>query len=300
VFRRIGRTFKEAFWGITHHFAMVSGAINAVMITLILVSLLTVIIFNISQITYNVQHGIQIFAKIDNEIAEEDIATLKKSVERIAGIKKVTYSDADDELDLFIQNSGEDGKIFEVYRNDNPLSRAFLIEIEDGYSLSQVSEQIAKLDGMNGVDFGGTTVEEFVNVLSSVRKVGYGIVIALAVLAIFLINSTIRITINSRKEEFGIMRLVGATNAYIRAPLVLEGIFIGILGSIIPVALTILGYQYVYTTLGGQIVSGIISLLPVFPFTLYVSLFVTVIGITVGLIGSMISTTRYLRWKRWK
>ena len=94
------------------------------------------------------------------------------------------------------------------------------------------------------------------------------------------------------------MRLVGATNGYIRAPLVLEGIFIGILGAIIPILLTIFGYQYIYTTMDGQLVSGILKLLPVFPFTLYVSGFILAMGVLVGLVGSFLSASRYLRWKR--
>ena len=94
------------------------------------------------------------------------------------------------------------------------------------------------------------------------------------------------------------MRLVGATNSYIRSPLVLEGMFIGVLGSIIPILLTIFGYNYIYTSLNGQLVSGILKLIDVFPFPLWVSLLVLVAGVTVGVIGSYISATIYLRYKR--
>ena len=121
---------------------------------------------------------------------------------------------------------------------------------------------------------------------------------ALTVLAIFLIYNTIQITINSRKQELGIMRLCGANNGYITAPLVLEGIFIGIMGSVIPILLTIFGYRYVYERMNGQLVSGILKLIPVYPFVYYVSAFALGIGVVVGLIGSMLSANKYLRWKR--
>lgn len=298
MFRKIGRSFKEAFWGITHHVAMVISTANAVTITLVLVSVLSLLIANISQITYDVEDDIQLYVKIENEVLDEDIQSIQNKISRIAGVEEIEYSDADNELDRFIEAYGEAGKIYEIYRQDNPLSRVFIIKVANGYSLAELSTQISTVEGIQSVDFGGATVEDFVKLLNGIREVGTIFVIALALLAIFLIYNTIKITINSRKEEIGIMRLVGATNSYIRSPLVLEGMFIGVLGSIIPILLTIFGYNYIYTSLNGQLVSGILKLIDVFPFTLWVSLLVLVAGVTVGVIGSYISATIYLRYKR--
>ena len=298
MFRKIGRSFKEAFWGITHHVAMVISTANAVTITLVLVSVLSLLIANLSQITYDVEDDIQLYVKIENEVLDEDIQSIQNKISRIAGVEEIEYSDADNELDRFIAAYGEAGKIYEIYRQDNPLSRVFIIKVANGYSLAELSTQISTVEGIQSVDFGGATVEDFVKLLNGIREVGTIFVIALALLAIFLIYNTIKITINSRKEEIGIMRLVGATNSYIRSPLVLEGMFIGVLGSIIPILLTIFGYNYIYTSLNGQLVSGILKLIDVFPFTLWVSLLVLVAGVTVGVIGSYISATIYLRYKR--
>ena len=298
MFRKIGRSFKEAFWGITHHVAMVISTANAVTITLVLVSVLSLLIANISQITYDVEDDIQLYVKIENEVLDEDIQSIQNKISRIAGVEEIEYSDADNELDRFIAAYGEAGKIYEIYRQDNPLSRVFIIKVANGYSLAELSTQISTVEGIQSVDFGGATVEDFVKLLNGIREVGTIFVIALALLAIFLMYNTIKITINSRKEEIGIMRLVGATNSYIRSPLVLEGMFIGVLGSIIPILLTIFGYNYIYTSLNGQLVSGILKLIDVFPFTLWVSLLVLVAGVTVGVIGSYISATIYLRYKR--
>ena len=298
MFRKIGSSFKEAFWGITHHVAMVISTANAVTITLVLVSVLSLLIANISQITYDVEDDIQLYVKIENEVLDEDIQSIQNKISRIAGVEEIEYSDADNELDRFIAAYGEAGKIYEIYRQDNPLSRVFIIKVANGYSLAELSTQISTVEGIQSVDFGGATVEDFVKLLNGIREVGTIFVIALALLAIFLIYNTIKITINSRKEEIGIMRLVGATNSYIRSPLVLEGMFIGVLGSIIPILLTIFGYNYIYTSLNGQLVSGILKLIDVFPFTLWVSLLVLVAGVTVGVIGSYISATIYLRYKR--
>ncbi|NLL26528.1 MAG: ABC transporter permease [Erysipelotrichia bacterium] len=298
MFRRIGRAFKEAWWGIRHHRAMVFSTVVTISITLAILSILGVLIANINQITYDIEEEIQVFVKIDNDVEEKDIEELQLKVSRISGVAGVVYSDADSELTYFIEQYGESGSIFEIYRDDNPLSRAFIVSVSTGFSISEVSKQIGTLDGIAEVNFGGFAIENFICLLGGIRKAGLVLALAIIPLAIYLIYNTIKITIHSRREEIGIMRLVGATNSYIRIPLVLEGIFIGIIGAILPCVGTVFGYQYFYEQMNGQLISGILKLVDVFPFTLYVSAILLAVGVFVGLIGSWWSATRSLRWKR--
>lgn len=298
LLRQIGWHFKEAFQGIKSHIAMAISASTAITITLVLVCILTIVIGNASQISKNVAEDVQIFVAIENDVPEEKIDDLSKKISVLEGVIEVVYSDKDSELDRLIASYGEDGKVFEIYREDNPLSRAFLVKVAQGTSLSKVATQIGAVEGMKEVEFGGSTTEDFMNLLSNLRRGGYIIIAALTLLAIFLITNTINITINARKEEIAIMRQIGASNINIKIPFILEGIFIGIIGSVLPICLTIFGYKWVYEKLGGQLVSGILSLIEVYPFVLYVSAFLLACAILVGIIGSFISVSRYLRWKR--
>ena len=298
MLRRIGRAFKEAWWGIREHRAMVFSTVVTISITLAILSVLGMIIANINQITYDIEEEIQIFVKIDKDVEENDIEALKTRVGRISGVSDVVYSDADSELSYFIEQYGEAGKIFEIYRDDNPLSRAFIVSISTGYSISEVSKQIALIDGISEVNFGGFAIENFISLLGGIRKTGLALASAILPLAIYLIYNTIKITIHSRREEIGIMRLEGATNSYIRVPLVLEGIFIGIIGAIAPIVLTVLGYKYFYEKMNGQLISGILKLVDIYPFTLHVSAGLLAAGVFVGWVGSWWSATRSLRWKR--
>jgi len=298
MFRAIAHDFREAFTGLARHLAMALSAASAVMVTLVLVSVLAIVVANVSQITRNIESDIQIYATIKDDVADDKVDALVQQVKTISGVTGVTFSSKDQELTKFIDSYGDDGKIFEIYRNDNPLKRALYIDVASGSLLSQVSGQIEAISGISKVDFGGTTVESFITVLNDVRFGGMVFVIALTVLAMFLISNTIKMTIYARNKEIGIMRQVGASNGYIRRPFVLEGIFIGLLGALVPIALTIVGYRYLYEALGGQLVSGMLSLLPVKPFAYQLSAILAAIGMTVGLIGSLFSVNRYLRWKR--
>ena len=299
MFRAIFRHIKEAYLGITRHLAMSLSAASAVTVTLLLMSLMILALGNVNQITMNLQENVTIFVRVEERVLEDQIFALQTKVQSVDGVSYVTYSDKDAELDKLIEEFGEDGYLLEAYRGENnPLSRAFIVEIESGYKISNVAASIGKVDGIEEALFGGNTTEKFIESLNIVRIAGFGVVIALGLLAIFLISNTIKITIFARQDEIVIMRHVGATNSYIRTPFVLEGIAIGILGSVIPVLFTIVGYDFLYEAVGGKLITGMLTLMPVFPFSLYVSGILITTSVFVGLFGSWVSVTKNLRWKR--
>ena len=123
------------------------------------------------------------------------------------------------------------------------------------------------------------------------------LVIALCFLAVYLIFNTIKITIDSRQDEIFIMRNVGAFNGYIRAPFLVEGIIIAVLGAIIPVLVLCAGYYYLYDYTGG-ILLAVIRLIEPIPFLLYLALALLGVGVLVGFIGSYISVSKNLRLRR--
>lgn len=299
MFRALGRHIKEAFVGIARHFAMSLSAASAVTVTLLLMSILVLTIGNISQITKDLQENVSIFVRIEESVEESQINTLKKRLEATDGVHAVKYSSKDNELNKLIEEFGEDGALLEVYRGENnPLSRAFIVEVEQGSKISEVSASIGRIYGVEEALFGGTATEQFVESLNMIR-IGGGIIVgALGLLAIFLIANTIKITIFARQDEIVIMRHVGATNGYIRTPFVIEGIVIGLIGAIIPILFTVIAYDFLYTAMNGKLITGMLTLLPVFPFTLYVSGMLVGMSVLVGLFGSLVSVNKNLRWKR--
>jgi len=186
-----------------------------------------------------------------------------------------------------------------MYRGDsNPLRNAFLVDVARGADLPLVSEIIGKMPGVESANYGGENTIKLVSMLNTIRNGGLVLVSFLSFLAIFLIANTIKITIYSRNTEITIMRTIGASNNFIRAPYLIEGVIIGLLGSIIPVIVTVVGYMYIYKSLGGVLVSNLFTLRPVFPFVYQISGILVAIAVLVGLFGSFISVTRYLRWSR--
>ena len=293
------RHVKEGFIGVLRHSAMSVSAATAVMITLVLMSLFLLLTLNLSQITKNVEESVQIHVKIVEGTTMETIDAMKAEIALIPGVKLVTFSDKNAELDRFIAAFGEDGKIFEMYRGeDNPLRDAYLVDVVKNAPLDIIAAKIKLLDAIEGVNYGGENTLRLVSLMESIQNGGLILVSVLWLLAIFLISNTIKITIYSRSEEIRIMRTLGATNHFIRFPFLIEGILIGLMGSILPILLTIFGYQYLYNALNGVLVSNLFILRPIYPMVFQVSGILAGLAVLVGLTGSFISVTRHLRWNR--
>ena len=138
-------------------------------------------------------------------------------------------------------------------------------------------------------------VNRFLQVFKVVEKGTIAAVIALIVVTVFLIINTIKLTIFSRKREISIMRLVGASNLTIKLPFVVEGMVLGMIGSIVPILLTIYGYSAIYDHFDGQLFSQLIKLIDPTPFVFQISLVIFVTGIIVGMFGSLRAVKKYLR-----
>lgn len=295
----ISRPIKEGFSGVGRHLAMSISSAIAVTITLIIISLFMIFSFNVQNFTKNIESSMEISVMVayDSEDKED---TIKQQIEAIDGVKTVTFSDKAQEFQYYIDSFEDEAtkEAFEPFRDDNPMHDAFYVEAESGDQITEIAKIIQNIDGVSEVNYGGQSTVSMVDTMSAIRKIGGFLVAGLTILAIFLIQNTIKLTISARKDEITIMRNVGATNSFIRSPFVIEGIIIGVLGAIIPVGLTIWGYTILYKQTGGFIVSNMFKLVKPNPFIYYVGGILLGLGVVVGLIGSILSVNRYLRWKR--
>lgn len=297
----ISRPLKEGFRGVARHWGMSISASIAVTITLVMISLFMIFSFNLENFTKDIESSLEISVLVDYDYeSKEQIDRIDSELNAIAGVAEVTFSSKEQEFEYYL-NSFEDTSTrsaFEPFRDDNPMHNAFYIEAKSGDVIESIATEAKQIEGVDTVSYGGQSTIDLVGAMSSVRKIGFVIVIAMTLLAVMLIQNAIKLTISSRKDEISIMRNVGATNRFIRSPFLIEGIITGILGSIIPIALSIGGYTYLYKVTGGHMLSNMFNLLSPDPFIYQLSIGLAAIGIVVGYVGSWISVTRYLRWKR--
>ena len=297
----ISRPIKEGFRGVGRHRGMALSSAIAFTITLTIISIFLIFSWHLHTFTKSVEYSMKIAVLIDSR--HESMAAeqkIRNQIEQIEGVKVVEYSSKEQEFAYYLEQY-DDAAMREAmapFGDDNPMSDAFYVEVEDGDLIETIASQISRIEGVSDVDYGGQTTIDMVAAMITIRRFGLIFVAALSVLAIFLIQNTIKLTIGARQDEITIMRNVGATNGFIRAPFVWEGMIIGVLGAILPIALTVYGYYALYERTKGVVFSSLFHLEQPMPFSAYISAILAVTGILVGYIGSWLSVTKYLRWKR--
>ncbi|MBR4462072.1 MAG: permease-like cell division protein FtsX [Erysipelotrichaceae bacterium] len=294
LIRRFFRHIREGFIGVKRHFAMAVSSASAITITLLLVGAFAIFALNMAFLTQEIEQSISMVALIDYEVENKtDIMTMQTKIKSMEGVDRVEYRTKDQEFDYYCETYPEMVEFSELYREDNPFHDAFIIYLSDPSQLSKIRTDIMAIQGISSVEDGGSNTYTLISILQAIRNIGGIVILALLALAVYLIYNTIKITIAARKDEIWIMRNVGARNGYIRAPFLVEGIIIGLFGSIIPVALLIYGYYRLYVYTNG-VVAGVITLVPIMPFVLYLGGALLAVGVIVGFIGSYISVCRFL------
>lgn len=297
-FKSIPLHIRFAFKSLFRHFAMTLSAASAVTVTLILFSAFLLIAGNVNKFTENIKDDVSIHVVLKADVeSEEQIEEAKQAISSVAGVREAIFSDKINEGKLYIEEKGEEFTDF-VGEDVTPLHNAFFVSVNDANQLADVTNIIRSLDMVDSAMYGGNSMSQMISMLNSVRL---GMIIfmgLLSALAIFLITNTIKMTIYTRNAEIAIMRNVGATNHFIKMPFMIEGMVIGMLGAIIPCVLTYFGYVYFYDMMGGQIITNMFALQPSIPFVIEIEGVLALSGMFVGILGSFISTTRYLRWKR--
>ncbi len=293
--RTIGRHARDSFKNISRNGWMTFASVSAVTVTLILVGVFFVIMMNLNRVAETIEDDVQIRVHIDVAATPQDQQTLKSEIERIPEVKNVTFSSKKDELDNLVSSLGEEGKSFKLFEQDNPLNDVFIVKTKNPTDTMKVAKQIEKSTYVAKVKYGQGKVEKLFKFIKASRNVGVVLIIGLFFTAIFLISNTIKITIIARRREIKIMRLVGATNTFIRWPFFLEGLWLGFLGSILPIILISIAYYRAYDYVTPYLEGTFIKILPFDPFVYQVSGILILMGALIGVWGSLMSVRKFLK-----
>ena len=295
-FRILKSNFLESFKGVFRNFSLSIASITCITITLILVGFSILVTLNVNNFTAEIEKDMTIVVFLEKKVTDEQIDEVKDKIERLENIKKITFNSKED-VKKSMQRESEifDAILSEYNENNNPLQDSFLIKVNDINNIGITSSEIQSIEHVSLVKYGEGSVEELVKIFELVKRVTYIAVIALVVVTAFLISNTIKITIQSRKREIEIRRLVGASNAFIRQPFFFEGIIIGFLGSILPIAICCFGYNYLYERLGGKLFTEIIKLIEPKSVIYIIMVALSAIGVVVGALGSFRAVRKYLK-----
>ena len=296
LLRIISRSMRDSFKGVFRNFSLSIASISCITITLIVVSLSIILSDNVNNFTNLVEQDVTIVAFLSNDIDNERVKQINEEINRLDNIASITFDSKMEIAEDMKASSDVLKNLMEDWtEEENPLQSTYLVKVKDLEKISNTANQIKNIEGITVVKYGEGMVESLVSAFDWVRKLCIIIVAALIIVTAFLITNTIKITIFSRKREIEIMRLVGASNINIKIPFIFEGLLLGVLGSIIPICITIYGYFAIYKQFNGQLFTPLIRLIEPQPFVYMVSLILLVIGIIVGMFGSLNAVKKHLK-----
>lgn len=263
---------------------------------LMILGIIIVLILSINNIVLNTRAQFdQIDVFLTDGITDSQRTRIEERASNHEGVVSIDYKPRDIGLEEMKEAWGDQSYILEGLEDDNPLQDAYVIILEDIEYSTSVVNSIDTLPGVDEVKYFDDAIDNLVNIANYIKIGGISIIAILALISIFIISNTIKLTVSSRKREINIMKHVGATNGYIRGPFIMEGLLFGLLGALVSIGVVYFGYISLFDRLNNQLFSILAgALIPPKLILEDVTILFLSIGAGIGVLGSMVSVRRFL------
>ncbi len=289
----IGYLFKEGFKNIWNNRMMSLASVVVLVSCLIITGAAALISVNMSTLISKVGDDNQITVFLEKELSDLDSVRLGSEIGKIKNVESYRFNSRSDVLKEYRKSLGDD--IYESMQGDgNPFGNEYKVRLKDLSKYNDTVTQIQKIEGIEKVSDRSDVAGKLTKLNYFVTIVGSWVVLILAVVTLFIISNTIKMTMYSRRFEISIMKSVGATNSFVRIPFIIEAMIIGLLSGLLASAALLGMYNPVRNAASGIIGMIADSTLTFDQIWLPALTVMSVIGIMIGLIGSIISISRYL------
>ena len=292
-------TLKQGIVNIKRNWMFSLASILTMAACIFLVGVFYSIVNNVDNIAHKVEQEVPITVFFEEGTTQEQIDQISTQISQRPEVEKVEFTSADQAWEDFKEEYFQGSDAAEGFRDDNPLVNSANLAVY----MNQIEMQGELVSYIQGLDHVREVEqsEEAANTLGSFnRLVSYAslvIIVLLIVISVFLISNTISVGIAVRKEEIGIMKYIGATDGFVRAPFVLEGMILGLIGAAIPLTALYFLYntavEYVLTRF--NVLTGVVEFIPVMNIYRILVPISVALGIGIGLIGSFWTTRKHLR-----
>lgn len=289
---------KKGISSIWKNFLMSFASFCILMVSLLLVSCAVLLMMNVNKIMSNIEDTNEITIYLKEDISDKQVEHIKSVLEKNQDITDVKYYSKEQALDDFRDNMAEYSELLD-YLDKNPMPETFLVRVKD---LSKIRHVVNTVNDIEGVEQTKAPYD-FASVLVQIRNtftlIGGAVLVALVVVSIVIVSNSIRTSVFARRNEISIMRYVGATSWFIKAPFFVEGMFIGILAGAAAWGLTWLIYDSVFALFSADLtvwqMFGFYGLTPFGDIMWYVLAVNCAAGALLGAVGTVFSTGKYLK-----
>lgn len=291
--RTIEYYIREVFISLRRNNWMSVASIGTVAVSLFIFGMFLMMVMNMNKLAENMESQVQINVYLLDKVDREQARDIEKDLKEIEGVESVGFVTKDEAMERFKDRLGDQKTLLDALDETNPLPDSFEVTVTNPDLVKTAAEKMEKLDGVECAKYGQDVMEHLFEITRLLRIFGFTLMLVLAFATLFIISNTIRLTVFARRKEIAIMKYVGATDWFIRWPFVMEGMVLGLFGSIIAAMVLRTAYtamaEKVYDTL------AFFPLIPEQPFLTYITIVVVISGMVVGAIGSAVSIKKFLK-----
>lgn len=289
----IGYLLREGFRGVFLHGFMSFAAICVTVACLIIMGSFCLILLNTSSMVKELEQENEMLVYIDEDYSEAKARSVGSQINLITNVHTATFVTREQALQDFVDEQS-DASLFAGLDPDTLRDR-YVVTVEDSSLLKQTYEKLLEIDGVAEVTAHFEVAEGFQTVQNVLNIASLVIVTVLFVVSLFIISNTVKLAMYSRSEEIAIMKMVGATNAFIRLPFVVEGFIIGILAAAIAFFLEWGLYDFILIKITQLDTLKLFSLIPFTEVIEFVAVAYAITGFLVGVFGSLLSIRKFLK-----
>ncbi|MFD3259411.1 permease-like cell division protein FtsX [Paenibacillus lentus] len=302
IFSTLLRHVREGSKNVFRNGWMSVASITSIIVSLFILGVFILLVLNVNSFADDADSLVQIKTYLNSNVDDATREKLHNEIAAMEEVSRVTFISKADGLKDFREQLGEEGKdLLEGYdETTNPIPDTLQVEVVEPTTVPFVASKIEQLntkypdEPIYKVRYGQGTTEKLFKITRAVRNIGFAFVAGLGLMAMFLISNTIRVTILARRREIGIMKLVGATNMFIRWPFFVEGALIGLIGSLITVGILFFGYNQLAFSVKEDITLAF-QLVSLNEVGLQLGVLLVGLGLLIGIWGSTVSIRRFLK-----
>lgn len=294
-FRYLQYGFRDTLRSLWRHKGMVLVSVLTVATMLVVLGATTLLAANSEYMAGNMEDELEVIVYLNSDVTREDALALEPAFHEITGFESAVFVPKEEAL-ADMSTRFDETNLAEALGGTNPLPDAYKIKLEQPEQIAVAVEYLGNTEKFPQIElirYGQDVVENMIALTDTLEIACVALVIGMLLIALFLVNSTIRLTVATRGEEINIMKYVGATNLYVRIPFFLEGLLIGIIGALLADVVLYFGYGAILEYVSVNI--GFITLLDNPQLLAQVMLVLLVGGTLLGALGSNIAIKKYLK-----
>ncbi|MBR1973007.1 MAG: permease-like cell division protein FtsX [Oscillospiraceae bacterium] len=288
----LGYLLKEGFKGIFTHGFMSFAAVCVTVACLVIVGSFSILAYNLDVMVEDLNQTSEILAYVDSELSDADARSIGTKINLLDNVLQSTFVSREEALEDFIADHDGDSAFSGVQASD--LRHRYVIVLEDNLKMKQTEEQVKTLPGIVKTDAAYELAEGFSTIQSVLHIVSAAVIAVLLVVSLLIISNTVKLAMYDRRDEIAIMKMVGATNAFIRLPFQVEGFTLGMLGAVLAFGLEWVGYDALTQKVGGVDSLQLFTFVPFQELLIPMAIVFGAAGMFVGIVGSWTSIRKFM------